>query len=407
MADLVVRRVILIVLDGVGVGDAPDAAAYGDVGSNSVANTARAVGGLDLPHMAELGLGNLADVAGVPPRQATRGAYGRLTEQSSGKDTVTGHWEMSGVVSTRPQPTYPQGFPPEVLAEFERLTGCGVLGNMPASGTEIIALLGDEHRRTGKWIVYTSADSVFQLAAHEETVPLDELYRACEAARAMLTGQHAVVRVIARPFLGQSGAYHRDNEARHDWALAPPDTTLLDHLVQAGLPVYGVGKISDIFGGRGVTTNEHALNNAGALQATLRLLETAEQGLIFSNLIEYDMVYGHRNDPFGYAGALRQFDDHLPEIYARMRPGDALFITGDHGCDPTTPGTDHTRERVPLLACGAPLRGGVDLGTRDSFADLGATIADLLGVHRPPYGQSFAPTILKPDLANMVTLTRC
>jgi phosphopentomutase len=282
-----------------------------------------------------------------------------------------------------------------VLAEFARLTGRGVLGNVPASGTEIIKTLGDEHRRTGKWIVYTSADSVFQVAAHEETVPLDELYRACETARALLRGEHEVGRVIARPFLGESGAYTRDNEARRDWAVTPPDVTVLDRLVEAGLPVYGVGKISDIFGGRGVTSSVHALNNAGALEATLGLLKTATHGLIFSNLIEYDMIYGHRNDPAGYAGALRQFDDHLPALYALMRAGDALLITGDHGCDPTYPGTDHTRERVPLLGYGPGLRPGVDIGTRDSFADLGATIADLLGVPRPAHGESFAGMILR------------
>jgi phosphopentomutase len=383
-------RVIVIVLDGVGIGDAPDAAAYGDEGSNSVANTARVLGGIDLPHLGALGLGNLAVVQGVPPRRDTRGAYGRLTERSAGKDTVTGHWEMMGIISERPQPTYPHGFPAEVLAEFTRLTGRGVLGNVAASGTEIVKALGDEHRRTGKWIVYTSADSVFQVAAHEETVPLDELYGACTAARAMLRGEHEVGRVIARPFVGESGAYVRDNEARRDWALVPPDVTVLDRLVERGLPVHGVGKIADIFGGRGITSSNHALNNAGALEVTLGLLETAEHGLIFSNLIEYDMIYGHRNDPAGYARALREFDDHLPAIYARMRPGDVVLITGDHGCDPAYPGTDHTRERVPLLAWGPRARPGVDIGTRASFADLGATIADLLDVPHAAHGDSFA-----------------
>lgn len=383
-------RAIIIVLDGVGIGDAPDAAAWGDLGSNSLANTARSVGGLRTPHMQQLGLGNLAEIAGVSPRVDTRGAYGRLTEASNGKDTVTGHWEMAGVISLRAQPTYPQGFPADLLAEFTQRTGRGVIGNKPASGTEIIAELGDTHQATGDWIVYTSADSVFQIAAHEDTVPLTALYEACDIARVLLHGKHEVGRVIARPFLGVSGAYYRDNEARRDWALAPPDTTLLDLFTSHHLPVYGVGKISDIFGGRGVTTSVHALNNEGAIAATLRLLDTAQPGLIFSNLIEYDMIYGHRNDPRGYALALQQFDDVLPSLYERMRPQDILFITGDHGCDPTTPGTDHSRERVPLLVTGKSVPMGVDVGTRSTFADLGATIADICGLGALPHGQSFA-----------------
>ncbi|GAC1431808.1 MAG: phosphopentomutase [Chloroflexota bacterium] len=393
--DQSVDRVIIIVLDGVGIGDAPDAAEYGDTGSNSVGNVARVLGGIALPNLAALGLGNLTAIEGVPPQAKTLGSYGRLTEHSAGKDTVTGHWEMVGILSERPQPTYPHGFPAAILAEFERVTGRGVLGNRPASGTEIIKDLGDEHARTGKWIVYTSADSVFQVAAHEEVIPLAELYSACEAARTMLKGEHAVGRVIARPFLGPRGSYARDNEARRDWALSPPGVTVLDRLVERGLPVYGVGKIADIFGGRGVTTNTHALNNAGALEATLTLLDTAEHGLIFSNLIEYDMIYGHRNDPRGYAAALRRFDDALPALYPRMHPRDVLVITGDHGCDPTTPGTEHSRERVPLLGYGRPVRSGVDIGTRRTFADLGATIADLLEVPRPPHGDSFAPLIAR------------
>jgi phosphopentomutase len=386
----VARRIVLIVLDGVGCGAAPDAAEYGDEGADSLGNTARAVGGIALPNMGRLGLGYLTEIQGVPPDPAPTGLYGRLQEASRGKDTVTGHWEMMGIISDRPQPTYPHGFPPDVIATFERIAGRGVLGNYPASGTEIIAALGDEHVRTGKPIVYTSADSVLQVAAHEEVIPLDEIYRICAAMRTALTGEHAVGRVIARPFLGASGAYYRDNEGRHDWALQPPREMALDRITAAGIPVRGVGKIADIFAGRGVTSNEHALNNEGATIDTLRLLRTPEHGMIFSNLIEFDMVYGHRNNPRGYADALIAFDQVLPEILSLLGPEDALFITGDHGVDPTTPGTDHSREYVPLLGHGYRLPAGTAIGTRPTFADLGETILDLFGLPQLGVGTSFA-----------------
>ncbi len=383
-------RVTVIVLDGVGCGEAPDAAAYGDVGANSIANAARAVGGMRLPNLGRLGLGHLTDILGVPADPAPIGAYGRLQEASAGKDTVTGHWEMMGVISEKPQPTYPRGFPPEVIATFERIAGRGLLGNKTASGTEIIKELGDEHVRTGKPIVYTSADSVLQIAVHESVMPLPELYRVCAEMRAALTGRHAVGRVIARPFVGSSGAYTRDNEGRHDWALQAPGDTALDLIVQAGLPVRGVGKIQDIFAGRGITSNQHALNNAGATAETLALLRQPERGMIFTNLIEFDMVYGHRKNSQGYADALAAFDAALPEILALLGPRDALFITGDHGVDPTTPGTDHTREFVPLLAYGYRLPTGTSIGTRETFADLGATIVDLFDLSPLHTGTSFA-----------------
>jgi phosphopentomutase len=389
-ASHVARRVVLIVLDGVGCGAAPDAAEYGDEGADSLGNTARAVGGIALPNLGRLGLGYLTAIQGVPPDPAPIGLYGRLQEASKGKDTVTGHWEMMGIISDRPQPTYPHGFPPEVIATFERIAGRGVLGNYPASGTEIIAALGDKHVRTGKPIVYTSADSVLQVAAHEDVIALDELYRICAGMREALAGEHAVGRVIARPFLGSSGAYYRDNEGRHDWALQPPREMALDRITTAGIPVRGVGKIADIFAGRGVTSNQHALNNAGATIDMLRLLQSPEHGMIFSNLIEFDMVYGHRNDARGYADALIAFDNALPEILSLLGPEDALLITGDHGVDPTTAGTDHSREYVPLLGYGYQLPAGTAIGTRPTFADLGETILDLFGLPPLGVGTSFA-----------------
>jgi len=388
-----IGRVILLVLDGVGVGALPDAAEYGDEGSNSIANTARAVGGLQLPNLQALGLGNLTEILGVPPQRDTLGAYGRMAERSAGKDTMIGHWELAGIYSEAPLPTYPAGFPPDLVAEFERRIGRGVLGNRPASGTEIIKELGEEHLRTGKPILYTSADSVFQLAAHEEVVPIEELYRMCEIARHMLTGDHAVGRVIARPFTGRPGAFVRDNARRRDWPLPPPPGTLLDRLAEVGLPVIAVGKIEEIFAGRSITASQHAASNREAVEATIEFLRSASQGLIFTNLVEFDTLYGHRNDPVGYAAALMEFDASLPYLYAAMAETDVLFITSDHGCDPVTPSTDHSREYVPLLAVGPQVRRGVDLGTRGTFADVGATIADLLGAPAVPTGISFCEEI--------------
>ena len=383
-----IERVIVIVLDGVGVGALPDADAYGDMGSNSVANTARAIGGLDLPNMQKLGLGNLTDIQGVPPIEETSGAYGKMMEISSGKDSVTGHWELMGITSRTPMPTYPDGFPPEVMEPFKEQTGYGVLANRPASGTEIIKDLGEEHLRTGKLIVYTSADSVFQIAAHEEILPVDELYRVCRIAREILTGEHAVGRVIARPFRGEPGDFWR-TERRHDFPLLPPRPTVMNKLLDAGYDVAAVGKIDDLFGNSGISLNNHTTNNADSIEALLDFLPQDFQGLLLANLIEYDMIYGHRNDPEGYAGAIKYFDDHIPEIRREMRPTDVGVIVADHGVDPTTESTDHSREYVPLLVFGEPVKPAVDLGVRETFADLAATIAEVFDLEPPEVGTSF------------------
>lgn len=387
-----IERVIVIVLDGVGVGELPDAADYGDVGSNSVGNTARVLGGLDLPNLQQLGLGNIIEILGVPPAQPAQGAYGKMAEISAGKDSVTGHWELMGIWSQRPMPTYPHGFPAELLDEFTRRTGYGVIGNKPASGTEIIKELGEEHLKTGKLIVYTSADSVFQIAAHEEVVPLEELYRVCRIAREMLTGEHAVGRVIARPFRGEPGNFWRTPN-RHDFPLLPPRPTVMMRLVEAGYDVAAVGKIDDLFGNTGITLNKHTTNNHDSLNALLEFMPERFKGMIFANLIEYDMIYGHRNDPQGYAGALRAFDDRIPEIRAAMRPTDIVIIAADHGVDPTTPSTDHSREYVPLLVFGDAVRAGVNLGTRRTYADVAATISEIFGLPAPEIGTSFLAEI--------------
>lgn len=387
-----VRRVILIVLDSVGVGALPDAAEYGDEGSNTLGNTARAVGGLHLPHLGALGLGNILPVAGVPPAPHPEGAYGRMAEQSRGKDTTVGHWELAGLISPRPLPTYPNGFPQELVREFERRIGRPVLGNYPASGTVIIEQLGEEHLRTGRPILYTSADSVFQVAAHEEVIPLPELYRICEIAREMLQGEHAVGRVIARPFVGKPGHFIRTAN-RRDWSLPPPAETVLDRLTASGRSVLAVGKIEDIFAGRGITRAEHTRDNMDSVDKTLMLMSRHKAGLIFANLVDFDMRWGHRNDPQGYARGLEEFDARLPEIRAAMRPDDLLILTADHGCDPTTPSTDHSREYVPLLVWGPRVRPGVDLGTRATFADVAATIAEAFGLAPWPVGRSFLPEV--------------
>ncbi len=391
---MTIERILVIVLDGVGVGELPDADEYGDVGSNSIANTARAIGGLDLPNLQALGLGNLGDIVGVPPRADTLGAYGKMAEASKGKDSVTGHWELMGIHSPIAMPTYPDGFPPDVLAEFTRRTGYGVLGNKPASGTEIIVELGEEHLETGKLIVYTSADSVFQIAAHEEIVPIKELYRVCQIARDMLSGPHAVGRVIARPFEGEPGAFKRTSR-RHDYPLLPPRPTVMMRLVEAGFDVAAVGKIDDLFGNTGITLNKHRTNNKDSIAAMLEFLQDEFKGLLLVNLIEYDMIYGHRNDPEGYAGALRDFDAALPAIQAALRPTDIAMIVADHGVDPTMPSTDHSREYIPLLVFGDPVKPGVNLGVRSTFADVGATIAEVFGLGGTEIGASFLQEIIR------------
>ena len=395
-----VKRVILIVLDSMGVGELPDAAEYGDEGSSTLANTAKAVGGLSLPNMQKLGLGNITAIEGVPPCDEPLGAYGCMTEASKGKDTTTGHWEMTGIYSPRPLPTYLNGFPKELIEEYERRIGRKTLGNYPRSGTVIIQELGEEHIHTGYPIVYTSADSVFQVAAHEEVIPVEELYRICQIAREILVGEHAVGRVIARPFIGEPGNFTR-TERRKDFSILPPEPTLLDRLVAAGHPVMGVGKIEDIFAHRGLSQSVHSPNNMACVDQTLaflneewRMENEERRGLIFTNLVDFDMLWGHRNNPQGYAGGLEDFDRRLPEIMEAMTAQDILFLTADHGNDPTTPSTDHSREYVPLLACGRMVKSGVDLGTRETFADLGATVAELLGIEPLPFGTSFAEEIL-------------
>ena len=385
------RRAIILVLDGVGIGEAPDSAAYGDAGSNTLGNVARAEGGLVLPNLARAGLGNIAPIAGVAPEPRPEAAWGLMVPQSAGKDSTTGHWEIAGVRLAAPFPTYPNGFPAEVIDRFARETGRGVIGNVVASGTAIIDQFGEIHQRSGDWIVYTSADSVFQVAAHEAVVPLDELYRACELARAMLVPPHDVSRVIARPFSGTPGAYSRTAN-RRDFSLAPPAETLLDALDAAGIARAGVGKVDDLFAGRGITSR-HTRDNAEGIRHVREWIADAAGGLLFANLVDFDQLYGHRNDVAGFHGALREFDGALPTLLALLREDDLLLITADHGNDPTTPSTDHARECVPLLACGPRVR-PVALGRRGTFADLGASVAEWLGVSYRGTGTSFVPLLI-------------
>jgi phosphopentomutase len=383
-----VPRVLLVVCDSWGVGDAPDAAAYGDEGSNTLGNVARAVGGLSAPSLEGLGLGSLTSIQGMAEDGARPGsAAGRAAERSAGKDTTTGHWEMMGVVLEQPFPVYPDGFPPEIIEPFENEIGRKVLGNVPASGTEIIARLGEEHLRTGRPIVYTSGDSVFQIACHVRVVGLQTLYEWCRVARRLLRGPHAVGRVIARPFDGEPGAFLRRPE-RRDFSLPPPPT-VLDHFAESGVAVYGVGKIQDIFCGQGITEGRYSDSNEHGVDLTLEYLRRRGPAFVFTNLVDFDSKFGHRNDPVGYAHAIEAFDRRVPELIEALDDG-VLLITGDHGCDPTTEPTDHSRERTPLLAAG--LAGGPSkIGDRSSFADQGATVADLLGVEVDgAFGSSFA-----------------
>jgi len=382
-----IKRAIIIVLDSLGVGALPDASLYGDAGSNTLANIGKATGGLNLPLLQSFGLGCLTAVEGVPCPDRPLAAFGKMAERSPGKDTTTGHWEMMGVILDKPFPLFPNGFPPAVIDPFERLTGRRVLGNTRASGTEIMDRLGSEHLRTGYPIVYTSADSVFQVAAHEEIVPLTELYAWCEAARRLLRGEYAVGRVIARPFIGVPGSFRRTAN-RKDYSLEPFASTVLDALVEGGQQVVGVGKIPDIFAGRGITVPLHTESNDDGMLKLQESLERFPSGLIFANLVDFDMLYGHRNDAIGYGHALERFDAQLALVLPKMTEQDVLFIVADHGCDPTFPHTDHTREYVPLLAIGAKVS-PAPLGTRETFADLGATVACLLNIPGPDAGTSF------------------
>jgi phosphopentomutase len=379
-------RFVILVADSAGCGALPDAGDYGDEGSDTIGNVSRAVGGLSLPNLGRLGLGHLTAVQGVPPDPSPAGFHGKMAERSPGKDTTTGHWEMMGVVLQEPLRLFPRGFPPEILEPWLAATGApGVLANRAASGTQIIAELGEEHQRTGKPIVYTSADSVFQVACHEETVPLEVLYDWCRKARAILDPWR-VARVIARPFVGRPGAYARTYN-RKDFSLPAPAPTVLERLAERGVPVVGVGKIPDIFDRKGITREVHTEGNADGLARTEALLEEVDRGLLFVNLVDFDMLYGHRNDAPGYARALEELDRAVPRLLAPLREGDVLALTADHGCDPTTPSTDHSREYVPLLVH-APGRGGGPLGVRQSFADLGAAVAEHFGVPGGP-GRSF------------------
>jgi phosphopentomutase len=374
-------RVIWIVLDSVGIGEMPDAASYGDAGSDTLGNIAR-IRGIRLPNLARLGLGNIMPLTGIAPSAAPAGAYGKCTLASPGKDTTTGHWEMVGIHLTKP----------EVMNEFERRTGRRTLGNKAASGTEIIKELGAEHMRTGSPIVYTSADSVFQIAAHEEVIPLWELYKMCETARDILQGPHEVGRVIARPFAGTPGSFARTSN-RHDYAVPPPRDMLLDQLHDRKVPVHSIGKIFDVFLGRGILDSTKTKNNAEGMAETLEAMQDADRGLIFVNLVDFDQQYGHRNDIEGYGAALEQFDAWIPELESRLGEGDLAIFTADHGCDPTTPSTDHSREYVPLLVSGPKVRAGVNLGVRGTLSDIGQTVAANFGA-RLAQGQSFLPQIL-------------
>jgi phosphopentomutase len=381
-------RVFLIVLDGVGVGELPDAASYGDAGSNTLRHVAEAVSGLTLPRLERLGLGRILPVQGVRAIASPDGAFGRLAERSAGKDSTTGHWEFAGIVLERPFPTYPHGFPQDLLDRISRAAGHEWIGNVAASGTEIIERLGEQHQRSGKLIVYTSADSVFQIAAHEKTVPLDELYRVCRIAREQLHGEHSVGRVIARPFDGEPLAYRRTTH-RRDFSLPPPEGTLLDRLTAAGETVISVGKVDDLFAGRGISNAIHTEDNAEGQAVLQDLVRRPGSGLVFANLVDFDQLYGHRNDPKGFAGALESFDDGLGDILASLRADELCMITADHGNDPTTSSTDHAREYTPLLVAGPRVRSGTDLGTRETFADVGATVAELFGVPALRAGRSF------------------
>jgi len=383
----------VIVLDAVGAGALPDAAAYGDEGSDTLGNVARAVGGLDLPNLEALGLGNVAPLEGCPPQPGAPATAGRLVARSKGKDTTTGHWELMGVVMPQPMPVYPHGFPHDVIDPFMHRTGRGVIGNKPASGTEIIQELGEEHQQTGKWIVYTSADSVFQIAAHEETIPLEELYDGCRIAREILTGKHAVGRVIARPFAGEAGSYQRTAN-RHDFSLEPKRPNYLSLVRDAGMKVHGVGKIHDIFAGVDVDESHPTKSNVEGIAQTERLLRQIDDGFVFTNLVETDMLWGHRNDPVNFHRCLQDFDRRLFDLLDALRPGDLFVLTSDHGCDPTTPSTDHSREHALLLAYveGRNAAGRVHEG---EFADVGATVNAWLGGKAPPRGVPGQP-ILTP-----------
>lgn len=387
------KRVILVVLDSVGIGAMPDAGDYGDEGSNTLSNIAGQLGReLKIPNLIDLGISNIEGVKHLPKKSNSSGAFGRAMEVSAGKDTTTGHFEISGVTLDKAFPTYPSGFPQNIIAEFEKQTGTHILGNKPASGTEIIKELGDVHVKTGYPIVYTSADSVFQIAAHEDIISLEKLYEMCKAARNILTGEHGVSRVIARPFTGSSGNYKR-TEGRKDYSLKPLKPTMMNFIKDAGLQVKAVGKIEDIFAGEGLTDSVHTTNNKDGMNQIITYMKESFEGLIFANLVDFDMLYGHRNDVEGYGRALEEFDCKIPFIIEAMQSEDVLIITADHGCDPTTSSTDHSREYIPIIVYGKNIN-CINIGTRHSFSDIGKTICDLLGINATINGDSFKNLII-------------
>ncbi len=389
----IISRVVIIVLDSAGIGALPDADEYDDEGANTLGNIAENMGGLDLPHLEKLGLGKIKPLKGMDSQISTESVYGKMAEASAGKDTTTGHWELAGLISESPFPTYPDGFPDEVIQPFMEEIGRGVLGNKPASGTEIIEELVEEHFETGYPIIYTSADSVFQIAAHEEVISVEKLYDMCEKAREILTGEHGVARVIARPFVGSPGELER-TDSRKDFSLPPPAKTLLNSFEDSGDVVMGIGKIVDIFAGDGVTKYDHTVDNMKCVDITIDHMTRQSSGLIFTNLVEFDMLYGHRRDVEGYYQALCDFDARIPELVEKLRSDDLLIMTADHGCDPTHHGTDHTREYVPLIMMGDNIKSDYHFSPRRSFADMAATVADLYGIPSPRDGESFAQEII-------------
>lgn len=388
-----INRVTILVMDSVGIGALPDAEKFGDLGANTLGNISKVMGGIKLPNLVQLGLGNIDEIEGVDGIPNPIGSFGRSMEISNGKDTTTGHWEIAGLYIEKPFKTYPNGFPKEIISKFEELTGRKALGNKPASGTEIIEELGQEHMKTGNPIVYTSADSVFQIAAHEEVIPLDELYKMCSIAREILKGEDQVARVIARPFIGELGNFTRTPN-RRDYSLDPFEKTVLDFASDAGYDVMAVGKIEDIFNGKGITKEVHTKDNMDGVDKTIEYLKTNTKGIIFTNLVDFDAKFGHRRNPKGYKEALEEFDLRVPEILNNLKDRDMLIIIADHGNDPTYKGTDHTREYVPVLVYGKNVKGGVNLGTRETFADVAATIADILDLEKPKIGTSFKELII-------------
>ncbi len=388
-----INRVTILVMDSVGIGALPDAEKFGDLGANTLGNISKVMGGIKLPNLVQLGLGNIDEIEGVDGIPNPIGSFGRSMEISNGKDTTTGHWEIAGLYIEKPFKTYPNGFPKEIISKFEELTGRKALGNKPASGTEIIEELGQEHMKTGNPIVYTSADSVFQIAAHEEVIPLDELYKMCSIAREILKGEDQVARVIARPFIGELGNFTRTPN-RRDYSLDPFEKTVLDFASDAGYDVMAVGKIEDIFNGKGITKEVHTKDNMDGVDKTIEYLKTNKKGIIFTNLVDFDAKFGHRRNPKGYKEALEEFDLRVPEILNNLKDRDMLIIIADHGNDPTYKGTDHTREYVPVLVYGKNVKGGVNLGTRETFADVAATIADILDLEKPKIGTSFKELII-------------